>query len=127
MAASNEWLFSLLMGVGRMLPMFLVWLVGLVIALVRWRRHPGVSALVVAAVAVAGMTSIATQVLYTVLPRYWDAAQFAKVAGIVGLGSTLVHACAWGCMLTAVFIGRSSAPDQAAFGGVTKTSGHKPS
>ena len=106
MAANNEWLLSLLVSLGRILPMLLVWFIGLVIALVRWPRHPGVSALVVAAITVAGMTSIATQVAYTVLPRYGDAAQFAKVAGIIGIASTLVHACAWGCMLTAVFIGR---------------------
>jgi hypothetical protein len=127
MAANNEWLFSLLMAVGRMFPMFLVWFIGLIIALVRWRRHPGVSALVVAAVAVAGVTSIATQVVYTVLPRYWDLKHFANVAGIIGIASAFVYACAWGCMLAAVFVGRSSTPDQAGFGGVTKTSADKTS
>ena len=126
MAANNEWLFSLLMAVGRMFPMFLVWFIGLIIALVRWPRHPGISALVVAAIAVAGVTSIATQVVYTVLPRYWDLKHFANVAGIIGIASAFVYACAWGCMLAAVFVGRSSTPDRAAFGDVTKTSADKP-
>ncbi len=43
MSASHEWVFSLLMSLGRMLPMFLVWFIGLVIALVRWPRCPAVS------------------------------------------------------------------------------------
>jgi hypothetical protein len=121
MAANNEWVIALLMGIGRMFPMFLVWLIGLVIALVRWPRCPGVSALVVAAIAVAGATSIATQVVYTVLPRYWDTAHFARVAGIIGIASAMAHAGAWGCMLAAAFMGRSSPPDQGNFGDVTKT------
>jgi len=54
MAANNEWVIPLLMGMGRLVPMFIVWFIGLVIALVRWPRCPGVSALVVAAIVVAG-------------------------------------------------------------------------
>ena len=50
MSASDEWVFSLLMSLGRMLPMFIVWFIGLVIALVRWPRCPAVSMLVVAAI-----------------------------------------------------------------------------
>ena len=107
MSASDEWVFSLLMSLGRMLPMVIVWFIGLVIALVRWPRCPAVSMLVVAAIVLAGMTSVATQVVYMVLPRYWDAANFSRIAGIIGFASTFVHACAWTCMLAAVFLGRT--------------------
>ena len=107
MSASDEWVFSLLMSLGRMLPMFIVWFIGLVIALVRWPRCPAVSLLVVAAIVLAGTTSVVTQVVYMVLPRYWDAANFSRIAGIIGVASTFVHACAWTCMLAAVFLGRT--------------------
>ncbi|HPM79730.1 MAG TPA: hypothetical protein PLF81_03495 [Candidatus Anammoximicrobium sp.] len=126
MAANDEWVFALLMGIGRMLPMFLVWIVGLVFALARWQRAPGVSALVVVAIVVAGLTSVATQVVYTVLPRYWDSMQFAKVAGVIGIASTFMHACAWGCTLAAAFIGRGSPSDQVNFGGMPKGPAARP-
>jgi hypothetical protein len=108
MSASNEWVLSLLMSLGHMLPMFIVWFIGVVIALVRWPRCPAVSLLVVAAIVVAGLTSIATQVFYIVLPRYWDTADFARIAGVIGLVSAFIHACAWACMLAAAFLGRDS-------------------
>jgi hypothetical protein len=110
MSASDSWVFSLLMSLGHLAPMIIVWFVGLLIALVRWPRCPAVSMLVIAAIAVAGMTSIATQVFYIVLPRYWDTANFARIAGIVGLASAFLHACAWACMLAAAFLGRDSTP-----------------
>ena len=126
MTANNDWVITLFMGIGRMFPMLIVWFIGLVVALVRWPRSPGVSALVVAAVVMAGATSIATQVIYTVLPRYWDSMQFAKVVGIVGIASAFLHAGAWGCLLAAAFMGRDSMPDQANFGDMTKTPAGKP-
>lgn len=116
MSASDDWIFSLLMSLGRTLPMFIVWFIGLVIALIRWPRCPAVSLLIVAAIVVAGMTTIATQVIYIVLPRYWDTASFVRVAGILGLLSTFVHACAWACMLAAAFLGRDSAPSSSQVG-----------
>ena len=126
MAANNEWVIPLLMGMGRLVPMFIVWFIGLVIALVRWPRCPGVSALVFAAIVVAGGTNIATQVIYAVLPRVWEPMQFARVAAIIGFASAFVSAGAWGCMLTAAFMGRGSMPDQADFGEMTKTPAGEP-
>jgi hypothetical protein len=122
MAANNEWLMSLLMGLGRMFPMFIVWFIGLVIALVRWPRCPGVSALVVAAIGLAGVTSIATHTFYMWLPRSGQSLQSnAAVVAIVGIVSASVHAGAWGCMLAAAFMGRDSMPDQTGFSDATKT------
>lgn len=126
MAANNEWVLSLIMGVGRMLPMFVVWFIGLVIALVRWPRCPRVSALVVAAIAVAGVTSIASQAIFMVLPRYSDSLNFAKFAGIISLATSFVHACAWACMLAAAFTGRSGTPDRAAVGHEANLPADKP-
>ena len=126
---SSEWLFSLLMSVGRMLPMFIVWFIGLVIAVVRWPRCPAVSLLVFVAILVAGFASIATQVFYTLLPRFGDSmnsARIASIAGIVGVASTFVHACAWACMLAAAFMGRESAPASASHIGATKPATDKP-
>ena len=126
MAANNDWVIPLLMGMGRLVPMFIVWFIGLVIALVRWPRCPGVSALVVAAIVVAGGTNIATQVIYAVLPRVWEPMQFARIAPIIAFTSAFVSAGAWGCMLTAAFMGRCSMPDKANFDDVTKTPAGEP-
>ena len=126
MSANDEWVFSLLMSLGRMLPMFIVWFIGLVIAVVRWPRCPAVSMWVIAAIVVAGMTSIATQAFYIALPRYWDTASFAWMAGIIGVASALVHACAWGCMLAAAFVGRDSSLSSASDIGATKSATRGP-
>ena len=115
MSASNDWVFALLMSFGRMLPMFIVWLVALVIALVRWPRCPAVSLLVVAAIVMAGFASIGSQAFYMVLPRYWHGSDFARVASIVGFASAFVHACAWACMLAAAFLGRAAAVSPTSF------------
>jgi len=112
MSSSDEGVFAVLISLGHMLPMFIVWLIGMVIAVVRWPRCPAVSMLVIAAIMVAGMTSIATQAFYIVLPRYWDTANFARIAGIIGLASAFVHACAWACMLAAAFLGREKEPSK---------------
>jgi hypothetical protein len=107
MSASDNWVFMLLMSLGRMFPMFVVWFAGLAIAVVRWPRCPGVSLMVIAATVVAGVTSLGTQVIFTILPRYGDTASFAQIAGIVGFASAFVHAAAWGCMIAAAFMGRN--------------------
>ena len=112
MSSSDEGVFAVLISLGHMLPMFMVWLIGMVIAVVRWPRCPAGSMLVIAAIMVAGMTSVATQVIYMVLPRYWDAAGFARIAGIIGVASAFVHACAWACMLAAAFLGRTKEPSK---------------
>jgi len=127
MAANNDWITAILMVILRTLPMFIVWFIGLVIALVRWPRCPGVSALVLAAIAVSGVTSIATQVFYTMLPRFGESLHSAAaVAQIVSIASSLVHAGAWGCLLTAAFMGRNAVPDQATIGEAIKTPTGKP-
>jgi len=110
MSTGDNWVFMLLMSVGRMLPMFVVWLAGLVIALVRWPRNPGVSLLVLAAIVLAGATSLGTQVLYMVLPRLNGVEDFARIAGIISFASSVVHAGAWGCLIAAAFTGRNQYP-----------------
>lgn len=112
MSDGGNWVFLVLMSVGRMLPMLMVWTAGLVIALVRWPRNPGVSMLVLAATVLAGTAAIGSQVLFTVLPRFGGVEDFARIAGLIGIASSFVHAGAWGCLLAAAFTGRNQ--DQAA-------------
>ena len=60
-------------------PMFLVWTVGVLLALFRWRCHPRVSALV----ATACVLSIVTTVAFTVaVHRVSEVARFGLVLGL---------------------------------------------
>lgn len=118
MSANENWVFMVLMSVGRMLPICIVWIAGLVIALVRWPRTPSVSLLVLVATVLAGATAIGTQVLFMVLPRFWGVQDFAQMAGIISVASSFVHAGAWGCLLAAAFTGRNQ--DQPALAGCRK-------
>lgn len=96
-------------------PIFLVWGVGLVIALLRWQRHPRVSLLLVIAIIGLGFDTIIGTVLTTWLPMAymqsgWEVEQLGWVLGFVGILRTLLGAVFWGLILVAVFSGRSGVP-----------------
>ena len=129
MNSSNEWLFSLLMSVGRMLPMFIVWFIGLVIAVVRWPRCPAVSLLVFVAILVAGFASIATQVFYTRPSALGDTMNSARIAS--SRASSVLPALSYMPAPGHVCLRRpswdvSSAPASASHSGATKPATDKP-
>jgi hypothetical protein len=84
------------------LPAILVWLAGLVLAIVTWRRHPQVSGLVICSLVLF---------LLDVVAGAWSAARLPFLAGgaagmLVGLAAGLrglVRALAWILILVAVF------------------------
>ncbi|MEJ2710449.1 MAG: hypothetical protein P8074_22750 [Anaerolineales bacterium] len=86
------------------IPVFLVWLVGLAIAVIRWRRHPRVSLLVT-----SGLLLFFLRALTVPLFRLWIQQRAAETfqVGIqfsaLNLGSALVGALAWVLILAAVF------------------------
>ena len=79
-------------------PVLLVMVVGAVVAIARWRRHPRVSALVLAAVLIAALTLLTGPIISGVL---------CTVIGWRVLTCELVtatpYAVAWGLLLAAVF------------------------
>jgi hypothetical protein len=90
-------------------PVFLVWLVGLVLALVRWKRHPKVSLL----------TCIAFVMFFAEIPFFFylyfyidwmmlvPSTSLEFVSTVINIIESLISATAWGLLLVAVFGWRS--------------------
>ncbi len=87
-------------------PTFLAMLVGAILAIVRWSRHPGVSALVLSAVAIAVLTSLAAMFIFAILPRAvadWEPAAIGWTYSIIGFVTATLYAVVWGLLLVAAF------------------------
>lgn len=97
------------------LPIYAVWLVGIVVALIRWGRHPQVSAIVAASL--AGLlvlnvgTRIASSMIISAARRGGQPlASIGVYLGILGIAASLLRASAWIALLIALFGWRQSAP-----------------
>lgn len=89
-------------------PVILVWLIGLVLSLVYWRRHPTVS--LVAIIAIMGFlvislisTYVSTWLPMTLRERGWSIGQIGIALTARGIISSLVSAVLWGLLLAAIF------------------------
>ncbi len=92
-------------------PLYLVWLLGAVIAIVRWPRHPSVSALVISAMVIGILTSLICVLIYSALNQgiiSGGAMNFSWLYKAVGICSTILHAASLGLLLTAAFCWRNS-------------------
>ena len=90
------------------LPVILVWLVGGILSLSYWRRHPKVSRLTLIAIAVLFVESLAGMYLSLYLPlmlseRGWNSGRLTIFLPTVGFVRALVRAVSWGLLLTAIF------------------------
>jgi hypothetical protein len=86
------------------IPLLAVWLVGLVFALVRRRRHSRVSLLAaVGLVIFIGRAALVPVASYVALRRASDAAELGLSQGIIGIVSALVATAGWMLILIAVF------------------------
>ena len=103
---SRDVVFSILVAFAWQIPMFLVWLAGLILAIARWSRHPRVSGFVLVAVFAAGGMTLATQIVFRVLPHIMDGGSFVRIYPLISAVSSLTHALAWACLLAAVFTDR---------------------
>jgi hypothetical protein len=89
------------------LPVLIVWAGAILLAIVRWQRHPPVSSLLLAAalayaVAAAGGW-IGNHLLLLGLGRIGVAVPRYVIAWAVGLGPAVLRAVAWGLLFAAVF------------------------
>jgi hypothetical protein len=116
MSASPWWTWILEIS---MLPLYAVWLAGIVVALARWGKHPGVSALV--ATSLAGMFLIylaqrlgSQYIIVNARTGGQPVASIGIYLGILGVAATLLRAGAWAGILVAVFGWRRSRQDVAA-------------
>jgi hypothetical protein len=92
-------------------PALLVYLVGLILALVFLRRYPGPSALTLVAAGLLLLISLAQSFLSVYLVRAradfgWSDARLGAMASANALAGSALRAVAFGLLLTAVFIGR---------------------
>lgn len=98
-------------------PVYLVWLGGAVLALVRWRQHPRVSLLAVIGLGVLSVNSLVSTVLNSALPLMVASrglrGSFPRAANALGVCNILlavIAAIGYGLVLTAVFSGRAPQP-----------------
>jgi hypothetical protein len=90
------------------LPVILVWLIGLVLALVYWRRHPTVSLLAIIAIVGFLVTSLVGTYLSVWLPltlqeRGWSIGRIGILMTARGVIGSLISAVLWALLLAAVF------------------------
>jgi hypothetical protein len=91
-------------------PLLLVWLVGGILALVTWRRHPLVSGLSLGAFALLAINSVLGAALF------WYMVERGGPRALRNLGNgilTLANVVAWALLLVALFIRRPQPPGPA--------------
>lgn len=92
-------------------PVFIVWLVALVLAIARWQRHPNVSLFTTLALVGFLVVSIIDTYLNVSLPimlieQGQSASQVGVMFAVKGVVSAVIRAVLWGVLIAAVFIGR---------------------
>ena len=91
------------------LPVYVVWLVGIILSMTRWQRHPRASSAALAAFCLFFLESLVGTLLSYNLSRYLaqgrdlDGEHIALVLHMVWFGRTIVHAVLWGVVLVAIF------------------------
>jgi hypothetical protein len=106
-------IFSLMMAV----PNVLVWLIGIILAVSRWRRHPRVSQISVVAFVIMIVITIISRFLNALLPmamhdRGWTSDQIGSIFTVVGAITTLTSAVVWALVLWAIFGWRNGQQQQ---------------
>jgi hypothetical protein len=96
-------------------PVLLVYLVGMILALVSWRRCPGPCALTLGATALLLVTTLVQSFLFLYLSRArielgWSDEQYGWALSANTLVGSMIRAAAVSLLLTAVFIGRKGVP-----------------
>lgn len=89
-------------------PLYLIWLIGIVLATLRMQRHPRVSTLVIIALILFILQSLIGTALSIWLPLTLrdgglSASDIGSVFAFIGVFQTLVSAAGWICLLIALF------------------------
>ena len=95
-------------------PILLVWLIGLVLATVYWRRHPRVSLLTVIALVVFLIETLVNTYINMWLPlllsrRGMESSQMVQLLGIKNIVTSIIIAIGWSMVVAAIFSGRKAA------------------
>lgn len=89
-------------------PLYLVWLAGIVLAVVRRPRHPRVSLCITIALVVLLLVSISATIFAATVPLIvlrngWTASQLGAIFAFVNGSARLIDAAAWVLVLVAAF------------------------
>jgi len=94
-------------------PVLLVWLVGIVVALIRWPKSPMVSGLALLAFGLHLIIRVGALIAWAFIPRLvFDSDSLAEHSEVIfpamGVVFNSLHAVAWVILLFALFVGRSA-------------------
>jgi hypothetical protein len=103
-----EVLISTLMALGTYTPIIIVWMIGVGLALSRWRRHPQVSRFALIAFAISIVNMVVNRFISVWLPLVmrdndWTATQIGTMYTAIGIITSLIGAASWAIVLCAIF------------------------
>jgi hypothetical protein len=112
-------------------PLFIVWLIGVALALSRWRRHPQVSLFALIACVVMIVNQVGVIFLYTwlsqlTLDQDWWADNMSSIFAAIRIVSALIDAAAGAMILCAIFGWRDGRGKQDFFPPAPPTFGNEP-
>jgi hypothetical protein len=89
-------------------PVIIVWVIGIVLALSRWQRHPRVSQFTLIACVVMIVNLVGSRFLTIWLPitmrdRGQSVSQISLIFTIIGIITALIGAAAWALVICAIF------------------------
>jgi hypothetical protein len=113
MPPQESWFWRFLKSLVEMSPWFLVELVGVILALVWWRRHPRVSFLTLLAIGLSVSVAVGGSFLFAWLPDHlrqsgWRSEKTITLFPLLGLIRNTLGAIAFLLILSAIFADRSS-------------------
>src|SRR5215813_13682037 len=113
------------------LPAIIVWVIGIALALSRWRRHPRVSQLALIACAVMIINTVANRSLTIWMPlamrNYgWTTVQVGSIFTAIGIITGLISATAWALVICAIFGWRDQRQKENLFPPTPPTFGNEP-
>ena len=99
------------------IPQLLIWLVGIAIAISRWRMHPKVSRLALMAFIIQIVFTLVSRFLSVWLPIFmresgWSSFEIGYIFPAISLITTLGDSIAWILVLCAIFGWRNSSQGQ---------------
>ena len=90
------------------IPLFLVWVIGGIVAIARWPRHPRPSLLLLISLTILFLRALVVPIITFAVAHSGAAlARIGMTQGLISIGSMLVAAVAWSLLLVAVFGWRS--------------------
>src|SRR5262245_12280759 len=103
-----EYVVPTLISLTTLIPVVIVWLVGVILAISRWRSHPQVSLFVTIAFVVMMGASVVIRITSMWAPmimreRGWSLSEVGTILTSINIAYALINASAWALVLCATF------------------------